>query len=175
MPVKIRLAKHGKKGYAFYHIVVADSRAPRDGKFIEKIGVYNPNTNPATIDLSLEKAIEWLQKGAQPTDTCRSILSLKGVMYKKHLLGGVKKGAFTIEEADAKFALWLTSKTAQLDAKVSKLNAAVEAESSARFAGEVKINQDRAKAIQEKRAAAIVVETPVAESEAVVEETPVEA
>ena len=84
MPVKIRLARHGKKGYAFYHIVVADSRAPRDGKFIEKIGTYNPNTNPATIDLNFDKALEWLQKGAQPTDTCRAILSYKGVMYKKH-------------------------------------------------------------------------------------------
>ena len=103
MPVKIRLARRGKKGYPFYHIVVADSRAPRDGKFIEKIGTYNPNTNPATIDLSFEKALEWLQKGAQPTDTCRSILSYKGVMYKKHLLGGVSKGAFTAEAAEAKF------------------------------------------------------------------------
>ena len=104
MPVKIRLARHGKEGYAFYHIVVADSRAPRDGKFIEKVGTYNPNTNPATIDLNFEKALEWLQKGAQPTDTCRAILSYKGVMYKKHLLGGVAKGAFTAEAAEAKFA-----------------------------------------------------------------------
>ena len=107
MPVKIRLTRHGKKGYAFYHVVVADSRAPRDGKFIEKIGTYNPNTNPATIDLDFEKALEWLQKGAQPTDTCRAILSYKGVMYKKHLLGGVAKGAFTAEVAEAKFAKWL--------------------------------------------------------------------
>ena len=87
MAVKIRLARHGKKGYAFYHIVAADSRAPRDGKFIEKLGTYNPNTNPATIDLNFEKALGWLLKGAQPTDTCRAILSYKGVMYKKHLLG----------------------------------------------------------------------------------------
>ena len=92
MAVKIRLARHGKKGYAFYHIVAADSRAPRDGKFIEKLGTYNPNTNPATIDLCFEKALDWLQKGAQPTDTCRAILSYKGVLYKKHLLGGVAKG-----------------------------------------------------------------------------------
>ena len=94
MAVKIRLARHGKKGYAFYHIVAADSRAPRDGKFIEKLGTYNPNTNPATIDLDFEKALDWLQKGAQPTDTCRAILSYKGVLYKKHLLGGVAKGRF---------------------------------------------------------------------------------
>ena len=93
MAVKIRLARHGKKGFAFYHIVAADSRAPRDGKFIEKLGTYNPNTNPATIDLDFEKALGWLQKGAQPTDTCRAILSYKGVLYKKHLLGGVAKGA----------------------------------------------------------------------------------
>ena len=95
MAVKIRLARHGKKGYAFYHIVAADSRAPRDGRFIEKLGTYNPNTNPATIDLDFEKALGWLQKGAQPTDTCRAILSYKGVLYKKHLLGGIAKGAFS--------------------------------------------------------------------------------
>ena len=95
MAVKIRLARHGKKGYAFYHIVVADSRAPRDGKFIEKLGTYNPNTNPATIDLNFEQALGWLMKGAQPTDTARAILSYKGVLYKKHLLGGVAKGAFS--------------------------------------------------------------------------------
>ena len=99
MAVKIRLARHGKKGFAFYHIVAADSRAPRDGKFIEKLGTYNPNTNPATIDLNFEKALGWLLKGAQPTDTCRAILSYKGVMYKKHLLDGVAKGAFTEAEA----------------------------------------------------------------------------
>ena len=104
MPVKIRLARRGKKGYPFYHIVVADSRAPRDGKFIENIGSYNPNTNPATINLDFEKALDWLQKGAQPTDTCRAILSYKGVLMKKHLLGGVSKGAFTQEVAEAKFA-----------------------------------------------------------------------
>ena len=106
MAVKIRLARHGKKGYAFYHIVAADSRAPRDGKFIEKLGTYNPNTNPATIDLDFGKALDWLQKGAQPTDTCRAILSYKGVMYKKHLLGGVAKGAFTETEAEARFTSW---------------------------------------------------------------------
>ncbi len=107
MAVKIRLARHGKKGFAFYHIVAADSRAPRDGKFIEKLGTYNPNTNPATIDLDFEKALGWLQKGAQPTDTCRAILSYKGVLYKKHLLGGVAKGAFSETEAEARFNKWL--------------------------------------------------------------------
>ena len=98
MPVKIRLARHGSKKYAFYHIVVADSRAPRDGKYIERIGSYNPNTHPATVVLDFDKALNWVQKGALPTDTCRVLLSEKGVLYKKHLLGGVKKGAFSEEE-----------------------------------------------------------------------------
>ena len=117
MAVKIRLARHGKKGFAFYHIVAADSRAPRDGKFIEKLGTYNPNTNPATIDLDFEKALGWLQKGAQPTDTCRAILSYKGVLYKKHLLGGVAKGAFSETEAEARFNKWLGEKAGKIEAK----------------------------------------------------------
>ena len=121
MAVKIRLARHGKKGYAFYHIVAADSRAPRDGKFIEKLGTYNPNTNPATIDLDFGKALDWLQKGAQPTDTCRAILSYKGVMYKKHLLGGVAKGAFTETEAEARFNKWMEAKAGKIEAKANKL------------------------------------------------------
>ena len=121
MAVKIRLARHGKKGYAFYHIVAADSRAPRDGKFIEKLGTYNPNTNPATIDLDFGKALDWLQKGAQPTDTCRAILSYKGVMYKKHLLGGVAKGAFTETEAEARFNKWMEAKAGKIEAKTNKL------------------------------------------------------
>ena len=121
MAVKIRLARHGKKGFAFYHIVAADSRAPRDGKFIEKLGTYNPNTNPATIDLDFEKALGWLQKGAQPTDTCRAILSYKGVLYKKHLLGGVAKGAFSETEAEARFNKWLGEKAGKIEAKSNKL------------------------------------------------------
>jgi len=152
MPVKIRLARHGKKGYAFYHIVVADSRAPRDGKFIEKIGTYNPNTNPATIDLSFEKALEWLQKGAQPTDTCRSILSYKGVMYKKHLLGGVSKGAFTAEAAEAKFDKWIEQKAGKIAAKTSKISGDKEAAMKARLEEEKKIKEERAKALEAKRA-----------------------
>lgn len=111
MPTKIRLQRHGRKGYAFFHIVVADSRAPRDGKNIEKLGVYNPNTNPATIEIDFDGALKWLENGAQPTGTCRAILSYKGVLYKKHLQGGVKKGAFTQEEADARFEKWLNEKT----------------------------------------------------------------
>ena len=146
MPVKIRLARRGKKGYPFYHIVVADSRAPRDGKFIEKVGTYNPNTNPATIDLNFEKALEWLQKGAQPTDTCRAILSYKGVMYKKHLLGGVAKGAFTAEAAEAKFAKWLEQKAAKIAAKTNKISSDKEAAVKSRLEEEKKIKEERAEA-----------------------------
>lgn len=163
MPVKIRLARHGKKGRAFYHIVAADSRAPRDGKFIEKIGIYNPNTNPATIDLCLDKAIEWLQKGAQPTDTCRAILSYKGVLYKKHLLGGVAKGAFTAEEADAKFEKWSSEKAAQVAAKKAKLSGDKSSLEKAAIEAEQKVNEDRAKAIAAKKAAAIVAAAPAPE------------
>jgi small subunit ribosomal protein S16 len=115
MPTKIRLQRHGRKGYAFFHIVAADSRAPRDGKFIEKLGVYNPNTNPATIEIDFDSAVKWLENGAQPTDTCRAILSYKGVLYKKHLLGGVKKGAFSQEEADAKFDKWMNDKSTKIE------------------------------------------------------------
>ena len=106
MATKIRLQRHGRKGYAYYHIVVADSRAPRDGKFIERLGSYNPNTNPATIDLNFERALYWIQTGAQPTDTTRGLLSTEGVLMMKHLLGGVKKGAFSQEEAEKKFEAW---------------------------------------------------------------------
>ncbi len=154
MPVKIRLSRHGKKGYAFYHIVVADSRAPRDGKFIEKIGVYNPNTNPATIDLCFDSALEWLQKGAQPTDTCRAILSYKGVLYKKHLLGGVAKGAFTAEDAEAKFEKWLGEKAGKIADKSTKLAGDKVAADKARLAAEKKAKEEKAKAIAAKKAAA---------------------
>ena len=121
MPVKIRLQRHGKKGKPFYWVVAADSRSKRDGRFLEKIGTYNPNTNPATIDLSVDTAVEWLQKGAQPTDTARNILSYKGVLLKNHLAGGVKKGALTQEQADAKFATWLEAKTGEVAGKVDGL------------------------------------------------------
>ncbi len=154
MAVKIRLARHGKKGYAFYHIVAADSRAPRDGKFIEKLGTYNPNTNPATIDLDFEKALGWLLKGAQPTDTCRAILSYKGVLYKKHLLGGVAKGAFTEAEAEARFNKWLGEKQGKIDAKTNKLDADAKSAAKARQAAEAKVSEERAKAIAERKAEA---------------------
>ena len=154
MAVKIRLARHGKKGAPIYHIVAADSRAPRDGKFIEKLGTYNPNTNPATIDLKFERALDWLLKGAQPTDTCRAILSYKGVMYMKHLLGGVAKGAFTEAEAEARFNKWLQEKQSKIDAKASKLSSDATAAKKAQLAAEAKIKEERAAAIAEKKAAA---------------------
>ena len=117
MPAKIRLARHGRRKKAFYHIVVADARAPRDGKFIEKLGIYNPMTVPATIELNRDSAFDWLMKGAQPTDTARAILKFKGVYYKKHLQRGVKKGAFTQEEADAKLTEWIEAKEAKVAAR----------------------------------------------------------
>ncbi len=154
MAVKIRLARRGKKGYAYYHIVVADSRAPRDGKFIEQIGTYDPNRNPASITLQFDKAVDWLDKGAQPTDTARTILSHQGVLYKKHLLGGVKKGAFTLEEAEAKFAKWLSEKESQINEKRNKLAEAARADRKSRLADEAKVKEERAKAVEAKKNAA---------------------
>ncbi len=152
MAVKIRLARHGRKGYAFYHIVVADVRAPRDGKFIDRIGSYNPNTNPATVDLDSEKAIKWLYNGAQPTDTVRSILSREGVLLKKHLMEGVKKGAFDEAAAEAKFNAWKEEKQKKVDAIVNKAASAKQAAAKAKAEAEVKINQDRAEAIAKRKA-----------------------
>lgn len=151
MAVKIRLARHGKKGYAFYHIVIADSRSPRDGRFIEKIGTYNPNTNPATIDLDSDKALKWLNCGAQPTDTCRAILSYKGVLLKKHLLEGVKKGAFTIEVAEQRLNLWIEGKETKIQEKKNKLLQEKKANTKSRLEKEVKINEDKAALIARKR------------------------
>jgi small subunit ribosomal protein S16 len=152
MAVKLRLQRHGKKGKPFYWIVAADARAVRDGKFLEKLGTYNPNTNPATIDLDLDGAIKWLDNGAQPTDTTRAILAYKGVLYKKHLLGGVKKGAFSMEEADKKFSLWLDEKTDKINQKINKLaKAKVEAKAKS-LEAEKTVNKERenaAKAAEE--------------------------
>lgn len=120
MSVKIRLQRHGRKKRPFYHIVVADARARRDGRFIEKLGTYNPMTSPATIEIDRDRAFEWLMNGAQPTDTARAILRFKGVMYKKHLHRGVKKGALTQEEADAKYKEWIDAKDAKIEERVRK-------------------------------------------------------
>ncbi len=154
MAVKIRLARHGRKGYAFYHIVVADVRAPRDGKFIERIGSYNPNTNPATIDVNAEAALRWLANGAQPTDTVRSILSREGVMLQKHLNVGVKKGALTQEQADAKLAAWKEEKAKKLAAIANKAADTKAASAKALQEQEAKVNAERAEAIAKKKAEA---------------------
>src|SRR5210317_1469404 len=144
MPAKIRLQRQGRKFNAIYSIVVADSRAPRDGKFIESLGQYNPNTNPATIILDFNKALEWLQKGAQPTDTCRAILSYKGVLYKKHLLEGVKKGAFDEAEAEKRFQSWMTEKEQKVQAKKDQIKTAIEKITSNRLEEETKVKEARA-------------------------------
>lgn len=159
MPTKIRLQRHGKKAAAYFHIVVADGRAPRDGKFIEKIGTYNPNTNPATIDLDLEKAFEWIKTGAQPTDTCRAILSYKGVIYRNHLYRGVLKGALTQEQADAKLAKWLEEKQAKIEGKKTSLATASQSSAKARLAAEAKAKEAKAAKIAAKNAAPAAEET----------------
>lgn len=152
MATKIRLQRHGRKGYAYYQIVVADSRAPRDGKFIERIGSYNPNTNPATVDLKFERALYWLQTGAQPTDTTRNILSREGVCLMKHLLEGVKKGAFDDAAAQAKFQAWKEKKVAALEAVKNKDAEAAKATKAARLEAEKEVNQVKAEALAKKKA-----------------------
>ena len=154
MSVKIRLARHGRKQHAYYHIVVANSRSPRDGRFIERIGSYNPNSNPATIDLDFDKAIEWLNNGAQPTDTCRTILSHKGVMMKKHLLEGVRKGAFDLAEADNRFDAWMKEKETAIQAKKDGLTAGFNEDMKKRLVAETKVNETRLAEIVKKNAAA---------------------
>lgn len=144
MPVKIRLQRHGKKGKPFYWIVAADSRAKRDGKFLEKVGTYNPNTNPATIDLNLDSAVQWLHNGAQPTETARAILSYKGALLKHHLDGGVRKGALTQEQADAKLAKWLEEKTGKVTAKTEGLSKAKADAKAKALAAEKEANEKRA-------------------------------
>ncbi len=155
MATKIRLQRHGRKGYAYYHIVIADVRAPRDGRCIERIGSFNPNTNPATVDLNFEKALDWVMKGAQPTDTVRNILSEQGVMLMKHLLGGVAKGAFTKEVADQKFQAWKDAKAKEQAKLAEKLASDKKAGSAARLKAEQAVNAAKAKAVAEKKAAAM--------------------
>ncbi|MET1258113.1 30S ribosomal protein S16 [Flagellimonas sp. DF-77] len=165
MPVKIRLQRHGKKGKPFYWIVAADSRSKRDGKFLEKLGTYNPNTNPAAINLNVDNSVKWLQNGAQPTDTARAILSYKGVMLKKHLLGGVAKGAFSAEEAEKKFNAWLEEKEKGIQSKKDGLDKAKEDAKAKALEAE--------KEFSDKRAAAALPE--VEEVEEAVEEVAAEA
>lgn len=170
MPTKIRLQRHGKKGNAIFHIVIADGRAPRDGKFIEKLGTYNPTTAPATIDLNFERALKWVQNGAQPTDTTKAILSYKGVMYKHHLLKGVTKGALTLEQAEAKFEAWVAEKEAKIQASLSTKDAKAQKVIKDRLAAEAKIKEDRLAAKAAKQAEAIAAEEEVVAEEVAVEE-----
>ena len=172
MPTKIRLQRHGRKGYAFFHIVVADSRAPRDGRNIEKLGVYNPNTDPATIDINIDNALKWLENGAQPTDTCRAILSYKGVMYKKHLQGGVKKGAFTQEEADSRFEKWMSDKTDRIQKGADIITKAKDDERSKKMAAEVVVKEAIANKVAAKNSA--LAEEVEASTEEVAEKAPAE-
>ena len=165
MAVKIRLQRHGKKDAAFFHVVAADGRAPRDGAFIEKLGTYNPNTNPATIDLNFDATLTWLVNGAQPTDTCRAILSYKGILMKKHLLDGVKKGALTEAQVEERFAKWLDAKSGKISSKKDNLS------SSAKKAIEDKLKAETVSkaAKAAKVAAKAVVATPEAEAPEVTE------
>ena len=167
MATKIRLQRHGRKSYAFYSIVIADSRAPRDGKFTEKIGTYNPNTNPATVDLNFDAALAWVLKGAQPTDTVRNILSREGVYMKKHLLGGVAKGAFGEAEAEAKFEAWKNNKQTGLATLKAKEDEAKKAEAKAKALAEKKAAEAAEKAAAEapaEEAAAPAEEAPATEA-----------
>ena len=176
MAVKIRLHRRGHKDYAGYPIVIADSRAPRDGKFIERIGSYNPNTDPATISLNFERALYWLNCGAIPTDTVRRILSYEGVLLMKHLQGGVKKGAFTEEEAQKRFDAWKKEKLAAIEAKKNKLSEAKKADKKARLEAETAKNAEKAEAVAQKRAelAKAAAEAAAEATEEVAAEAPAE-
>ncbi len=169
MATKLRLQRRGRKNYAFYQIIVADSRAPRDGKYIERIGSYNPNTNPATITLDFDRALYWLQVGAQPTDTVLNILSDEGVLMKKHLLGGVAKGAFDEAEAEKRFEAWINSKLQASQKLKNKDEEAQRAAEKARLDAEKEVNKAKAEALAKKKAEAEAENNPVAEE--TVEET----
>jgi small subunit ribosomal protein S16 len=186
MSVKIRLQRHGKKQKPFYWVVAADARSKRDGKYLEKIGTYNPNTNPATIELDLDSAVKWLHNGAQPTDTAKAILSYKGALLKHHLDGGIRKGALTQEQADAKLAAWLEAKAGKVDAKKEGLTKAQADAKAKAFKAEQAVNAKRLAAAAQAEADAIAAANPVVEeeveavaeevapeAEAVVEEAPV--
>jgi small subunit ribosomal protein S16 len=172
MAVKIRLARKGRKKLA-YHIVVADSRSPRDGRYIEKIGIYNPVTDPATIELDFNKALDWLQNGAQPTDTCRAILSYKGVLLKKHLLEGVKKGAFDEAEAERRFNEWMKQNEGKIDSKKSRLEKAQDDDMESRIDAEKRINEARAAKLAKKTAALAAKAESGEKAEAQTEQEPV--
>ena len=165
MATRIRLQRHGKKGKAFYHIVAADSRAKRDGKFIEKLGTYNPNTNPATIDMDFDRTLHWVQVGAEMTDTARAILSYKGILFKNHLINGVKKGALTDEQVEERFTAWLKEKEDKINAKRDGLSKDAEKARAERMKAEAAVKEERAKAIEAKNTPEVE-EAPEAEATA---------
>lgn len=177
MATRIRLQRHGKKGKAFFHLVAADSRAKRDGKFIEKLGIYNPNTNPATIEINFDRTLSWVQVGAEMSETARAILSYKGVLHKNHLLNGVKKGALSTEQAEAKFAAWLDEKDAKVSGKSEGLAKNAAADKAARMKSEAEANIAKAAALEAKNnpVEEVVEEAPVVEAaaEEATEEAPV--
>ncbi len=177
MPTKIRLQRKGKKGQPFYHLVIADGRAPRDGKFIERIGTYNPLTKPADINMDFDRALYWLQTGAQPSDTVRAILAYTGVLYKNHLNKGVKKGALSQEQADVKFDAWLKEKREKIENKAKQVDLDKKGDSKKRLEAEKKVNEARAEELAKKRAAELKAREKVAEAEQTEEavaETPAE-
>jgi small subunit ribosomal protein S16 len=181
MATRIRLQRHGKKGKAFYHLVAADSRARRDGKFIEKLGIYNPNTNPATVDINFDRTLHWVQVGAEMSDTARALLAYKGVLHKNHLLKGIEKGALTAEQVEEKFTAWLQEKEDKVQGKMDRLGNESSAAKKARLSAEQVANEAKAKAIEVKNTPEpeVIEEAPVTEEIAneeipadVVEETP---
>ncbi len=175
MSVKIRLQRHGKKGKPFYWVVAADARSKRDGKYLEKIGTYNPNTNPATVELDLDSAVKWLHNGAQPTDTAKAILSYKGALLKHHLDGGIRKGALTQEQADAKLAAWLEAKDSKVVAKKDGLSTSKADAKAKALEAEKKVNADRVAAVKKAEADLIAAsEAENAETEVASEETATE-
>lgn len=171
MATRIRLQRHGKKGKAIFHLVVADSRAKRDGKFIEKLGIYNPNTNPASIDINFDSTLKWVQTGAEMSDTARAILSYKGVLYKNHLLNGVKKGALTVEQVEEKFTAWQAEKDNKINSKKDGLVKSAEENKATRLAAEAEVNAAKAKAIEAKNTPEVAEEAPAAEEAAEAEAT----
>ena len=177
MATRIRLQRHGKKGKAFFHLVAADSRAKRDGKFIEKLGIYNPNTNPATIEINFDRTLSWVQVGAEMSETARAILSYKGVLHKNHLLNGVKKGALSTEQAEAKFAAWLAEKDAKVSGKSEGLAKNAAADKATRMKAEAEANIAKAAALEAKNnpVEEVVEEAPEVEAaaEEATEEAPV--
>jgi len=166
MATRIRLQRHGKKGKPFFHLVTADSRSKRDGKFIEKLGVYNPNTNPATIEINFERTLNWVQSGAEMSDTARAILSYKGVLYKNHLINGVKKGALTMEEVETRYAKWEAEKASKVEAKKAGLGQTADKLKAEILKAETAVKEAKAKAIEAKNTPEVVEEAPAAEETA---------